>query len=232
MTVQIQALKQAAADKAVTFIESGMVLGLGTGSTAILAVRRIAERLDQGILQNIVGVPTSSVIGQEARRLGIPLATLEEHPIVDLTIDSADEVAPNLDLIKGGGGALLREKIVAQASRREIIIVDDSKLSPVLGTAWALPVEVISFGWGTQQKFLEELGAEVILRTNADGTPFKTDQGNLILDVNFGPIAQPIELARALNDRIGIVEHGLFLGITTDLLVASEYGVDHQRTES
>ncbi|MBV7335511.1 ribose-5-phosphate isomerase RpiA [Chloroflexi bacterium TSY] len=231
MDDQIQALKQAAADKAVTFTESGMVLGLGTGTTAILAVRRIAERLHQGVLQDIIGVPTSSVIEQEARKLGIPLTTLEEHPIVDLTIDGADEVAPNLDLIKGARGALLREKIVAQASRREIIIVDNSKLSPVLGTAWAVPIEVIPFGWGSQRNFLEELGAEVILRTKVDGTPFETDHGNLILDANFGPIAQPAELAQTLNDRVGVVEHGLFLGITTDLLVASEHGVDHRNSD-
>jgi len=149
-----------------------------------------------------------------------------------LTIDGADEVDPNLDLIKGGGGALLREKIVAQASRREIIVADESKLSPALGTRWAVPVEVVPFGWRTQALYLESLGADVRLRQDENKKTFTTDQGNLILDCQFGPLLQPADLAAKLNSRTGIVEHGLFLDLATDLIVASAEGVRHiERTK-
>jgi ribose 5-phosphate isomerase A len=208
-------------------VESGMVVGLGAGSTATFAVQRIAELLDLGMLHDIVGIPCSSEVGALAQQLGIPLTTFEDHPIIDLTIDGADEVDPDLNLIKGGGGCLLHEKIVAQASRREIIIVDASKPSPRLGTKWALPVEVIPFGWGSQHRFLEELGAKVTVRQASNGQPFRTDEGNLILDAAFGPIADPFVLARELDTRTGIVEHGLFLGMATDLLVAGEDDVQH-----
>jgi len=204
-----------------------MVVGLGAGSTAMFAVRRIAQLLREGQLQDILGIPCSMHVKEEARRLGIPLTTLEENPVVDLTIDGADEVDPALDLIKGGGGALLREKIVAQASLREIIVVDDSKLSPALGTHWAVPVEVTSFGWGSHIAYLESLGASVTLRQKSDGTPFRTDQGNLILDGKFGPISEPRRLAAKLNERAGVVEHGLFLGLATDVIVASADGISH-----
>lgn len=221
-------LKKRAAERAVELIESGMVVGLGHGSTAILAVQRIAELLKEGKLSEVLGVPCSSQVEEAARNLGIPLTTLEEHPGIDLTIDGADEVDGNLDLIKGGGGALLREKIVAQASRREVIVVDESKLSPALGTQRALPVEVIPFGWQSQALYLESLGATVILRKDNNEKTFVTDQGNLILDCGFGPIANPEGLADALNARTGIVEHGLFLGLATDLIVAYAEGVYHR----
>jgi ribose 5-phosphate isomerase A len=221
--------KQQAAEEAVGFIESGMVLGLGHGSTAIFAVRRIAELLKTGGLKAILGVPCSHQVEQEARQLGIPLTTLDEHPTIDVTIDGADEVDPNLDLIKGAGGALLREKIVAQASRREIIVIDESKLSPALGARRALPVEVCTFGWRTQQEYLQWLGARVEVRTKDDGTLFKTDQGNLILDCAFGPIDQPASLAMKLSARAGIVGHGLFLGLATDVIVGGAEGVRHLR---
>jgi ribose 5-phosphate isomerase A len=172
--------KQDAAERAVEFVATGMVVGLGTGSTAIFAVRRIGELLREGRLRDIVGVPTSSAIEAEARRLGISLA-LDGARDIDLTIDGADEVDPDLELIKGGGGALFHEKIVAQASRREIIVVDDEKLSPRLGTRWAVPVEVVGFGWQSQVRLLESLGARVTRRAGADGQPFMTDEGNLIL---------------------------------------------------
>jgi len=220
--------KQEAAVRAAELVESGMVVGLGGGSTAALAIRRIAELLEQGRLRDVVGIPCAVSVGEEARRQGIPITTLEDHAAIDLTIDGADEVDPDLNLIKGGGGCLLYEKIVAQASRREIIIVDASKPSPRLGTKWALPVEVIPFGWGSQRRFLEELGARVTVRQAADGQPFRTDEGNLILDCAFGPIADPFALARALDARTGIVEHGLFLGMATDLLVASDGGIEHR----
>jgi ribose 5-phosphate isomerase A len=221
------ALKQAAAERAVAFVESGMVVGLGTGSTAIFATRRIGALLRTGTLRDITGFPTSKATADEARALGIPLMEEDCPRAIDLTIDGADEVDPQLDLIKGGGGALLREKIVAEASRREIIVVDESKCSPVLGTRFALPVEVIAFGWRSQARLLESLGARVVVRPGADGVPFRTDQGNLILDCTFGPIAQPRALADRLAARAGIVEHGLFLGITTDLIVAGTDGIRH-----
>ena len=221
-------LKKQAAERAVELIESGMVIGLGHGSTAILAVQRIAELLKEGKLSKVLGVPCSSQVEKAARNLGIPLTNLEEHPSIDLTIDGADEVDGNLDLIKGGGGALMREKIVAQVSHREVIVVDESKLSPALGTQRALPVEVVPFGWQSQALYLESLGATVILRKDDNEKRFMTDQGNLILDCNFGPIANPESLAETLNARTGIVEHGLFLGLTTDLIVAHVEGVCHR----
>lgn len=210
-----------------------MVVGLGHGSTAILAVRRIAQLLHDGQLVDILGAPCSLEVEEEARRLGIPLTTLEEHPVVDLTIDGADEVDPKLDLIKGGGGALLREKIVAQASQREMIVVDESKLSPALGTRRALPVEVTPFGWRSQQSYIQSLGASVVLRESSDGAPFRTDQGNLLLDCSFGPISEPIRLATKLSQRAGVVEHGLFLGLATDVIVATDQAIRHlKRGES
>ncbi len=231
MNTNISQLKRQAAERAVEFIESGMVVGLGHGSTAIFAVRRIAELLDTVELENIVGVPCSLHVGEEAQKLGIPLSTLDEHPVIDLTIDGADEVDPHLNLIKGGGGALLREKIVAQASRREIIVVDESKLSPALGTHWAVPVEIIPFGRRPEEDYLKSLGARPVLRRDKDGAPFQTDQGNLILDCDFGPISDPVQLAAQLNQRAGIVEHGLFLGLATDVIIASERGIRHMKRD-
>lgn len=224
MTIDVLYLKQQAANRAVELVQPGMVLGLGSGTTALLAVRRLAEQLHAGRLRDIVGVPTSLGIEQEARRLQIPLTTLEEHPVLDLTIDGADEVDPQLNLIKGGGGALLREKIVAQASRQEIIIVDETKLVPVLGTRWTVPVEVIPFGWPSQAEYLKTLGAQVTLRQQ-DGVVFKTDQGNLILDCQFGPILDAYVLATKLKTRTGIVEHGLFLDLASEVIVAGADGV-------
>ena len=228
----IPQLKQKAGWYAVGFVESGMVLGLGHGSTAVFAVRCIAQLLREGRLRDVLGVPCSRQVEAEAQELGIPLTTLDQHPTVDLTIDGADEVDPNLNLIKGGGGALLREKIVAQASRREIIVVDESKLSPALGTHWPVPVEVAPFGWRTQSAYLESLGAQATLRVENDGTPFRTDQGNLILDCHFGPISDPTQLAARMNQRAGIVEHGLFLGLAMDVIVAGAEGVRHLKRDS
>ncbi len=217
--------KQQAAERAVEFVQSGMVVGLGTGSTAIFATRRIARLLKDGKLKNISGFATSKAVWKEARKLGIPMMPEEMPKSLDLTIDGADEVDPDLNLIKGRGGALLREKIAAQASRRVIIVADGSKLSPRLGTLHAVPVEVISFGWRSQLRYLELLGAKVEARYNADGSLFATDSGNMILDCNFGPIANPAELAAKLSTRAGIAEHGLFLGLATDLIVAGKDGI-------
>ena len=226
MTIENQ-LKKAAAHKAVELVASNMVVGLGTGSTAAFAVERIAERLKSGDLNNIVGIPSSLRTEEQARRLGIPLAGFETHTDIDVTIDGADEVDPDLNLIKGGGGALLREKVLAQATRRNIIIVDESKLVPKLGTGWALPIEVIPFAKDSAVKFLETLGAQVRLRRSEDQAIFCTDQHNYILDADFGPMADPDRLAAELNERAGIVEHGLFLGLAADVIVAGENGVRH-----
>jgi ribose 5-phosphate isomerase A len=224
-------LKQLAGEKAAALVQSGMVVGLGTGSTAIFATRRIGELLRSGELKDIVAIATSRATYAAARDLGIPMLADDIPHGVDITIDGADEVDPALDLIKGGGGALLREKIVAQASRRQVIVVDESKLSPRLGTHWALPVEVMEFGWHSQARFLEGLGAVVVPRER-DGTLFHTDQGNMILDSRFGPIADAPALAAVLGARAGIVEHGLFLGIAHDLFVAGATGVRHIRRDA
>lgn len=227
MTDTQDELKRQAAEFAVQFIRSGMRIGLGSGSTSMFALRRIGELLKQGALHDVAGLPTSEEVAREAERLAIPLLSYDDPPPLDLTIDGADEVDPDFNLIKGGGGALLREKIVAQASRREIIIVDESKLTPRLGTRFCLPIEVLPFAWGAQAKFVESLGARPNLRKTKTGDVFSTDQGNYILDCEFGPIADPVDLAAKLAARAGIVEHGLFLGLATDLIVAGSQGVRH-----
>jgi ribose 5-phosphate isomerase A len=220
-------LKQKAAHRAAEFVESGMVVGLGTGSTTAFAVIRIGERIKFGDLKNIVGIPTSIRTEALAAERGIPLCGLEDQPVIDVTIDGADEVDPDLNLIKGGGGALLREKVVAQASRQNIIIVDESKLSARLGTRWALPVEVIPFAAKAAENFLKSQGAAVTLRLGDDGHPYQTDQNNFILDANFGEMTDPNNIATRLNERAGIVEHGLFLGLASDVIVAAEDGIRH-----
>jgi len=225
-------LKQQAAYRAADFVESGMVVGLGTGSTTEHALKHIAERLKTNELTNIAGIPTSNRTEKLAHELGVFLVDFETHPEIHITIDGADEVDPNLNLIKGGGGALLREKVVAQASRRNIIIVDESKLVPTLGTNWALPIEVIPFAIHTETLFLANLGGDVKLRTNDDQTPFRTDQNNMILDTNFGPMEDPHRLALRLNERAGIVEHGLFLELANDVIVASSDGIRHLKRKT
>ena len=219
------AFKRAAARRAVAFVQSGMKLRLGTGSTAIYATRRIGELLESGELRDIVAFATSKGTLAEAVRLGIPMMA-EDLPFdLDVTIDGADEVDPEMNLIKGGGGALLREKIVAQVSRRLIIVVDETKPSPRLGTHWPVPVEVIPFGWRSQARFLESLGATYTIRQQGNGGQLVTDSGNMILDCHFGPIADAHSLAAALGARAGIVEHGLLIGLTTDLIVAGAGGI-------
>lgn len=218
-------MKLNAAMKAVEYIQSGMVVGFGHGSTAILALQRMAALLESGQLRDVLCVPCSKAMEREALKLRVPVVSLEECSEVDLTIDGADEVDPNLDLIKGGGGAFLREKILAQASRREIIIVDETKLSSRLGTRWAVPVEVVSFGWSSQAKYLSSLGAEVTLRTEASGRPVVTDQANLILDSRFSTLDNPVALSLKIKERAGVVEHGLFLGLASEVIVGTRTGV-------
>lgn len=220
-----EALKKQAAVYAVRFVEPGMTVGLGTGSTAIHAVREIARRHLAGELPGIKTFATSEDIARVALEAGLPLIENAGPPALDVTIDGADEVDPQLDLIKGGGGALLHEKIVAQATKRQIIVVDEAKLSPQLGTLHALPVEVIPFGAESQRLFLERLGGRPVLRKGADGSAFLTDEGNIIYDCTFGPIAEPEELAAELGARTGIVEHGLFLGLTDDLVIGAPEGL-------
>ncbi len=229
---QQRKFKQEAAETAAALVESGMRVGLGTGSTAIFATRRLALLLRQGCLKDIIGFATSKAVWHEARQLGISLMD-EEMPLnLDLTIDGADEVDPGLDLIKGGGGALLREKIVAQSSARVVIAVDETKLSPRLGTHFPVPVEVLAFGLRSHERFLESLGAAVHLRRNPDGSAFTTDSGNLILDCAFGPIADAPGLDDSLSARAGVVEHGLFVQIATDVIVAGKGGIRHMKHET
>ena len=223
--------KQVAGEDAVKYVKSGMIVGLGTGSTAIFATRHIAELLERGVLLDIRAFATSKAVWEEAVRLGIPMLTDDMPLEIDLTIDGADEVDPKLNLIKGGGGALLREKIVAEASHRVIIVVDESKLSPQLGTRRPLPVEVLPYGWQSQARYLSSLGAVVSLRRTLDGSVGRTDQDNIILDCNFGPITDPQGLAEKLSARAGIIEHGLFLNLATDVIVAGFNGVRHLTVE-
>jgi ribose 5-phosphate isomerase A len=218
-------LKRATGYRAAEYVQSGMVVGLGSGTTARYATLCLAEKLRSGGLHNIVGIPTSEATAELARQGGIPLTTLDEHPAIDLTIDGADEVDPRLNLIKGQGGAQLREKIVAFASRIEIIVVDSSKLVQKLGTLAPVPVEVIRFGWHSTQAALERTGGVVTLRLKA-GVPFITDEGNYILDCRYNPaIVDPANLATAIKVIPGVVEHGLFLGMAQRVVVASPDGV-------
>jgi ribose 5-phosphate isomerase A len=227
MSLRVSQLKAKAARRAVSVVNSGMIVGLGHGSTALFAVYMIAKRIRTNMLRKIRCIPCSREVYAVAKKLGIPLTTLNRNPVIDLTIDGADEVDEDLNLIKGGGGALLREKIVAQASLREVIIVDESKLSSTLGKKCAVPVEVVPFGWRSHVRFLRDLGAEVTVRRRDDGSIFKTDQHNILLDANFGPIGNCSLLASYLSGRAGIVEHGLCLQIARDVIVAGQGGVRH-----
>jgi len=215
-------LKEMAARKAVEYVRDGMVVGLGTGSSANFAIRALGERVADGL--SIVAVPTSELSGQLARELGLDLQSLEDNPAVDLTIDGADEVDPQLELIKGLGGALLREKIVASASTREIIIVDPTKLVDQLGTRSPLPVEVVPFGWAPAQLELKDIAEGVELRKTADGEPFVTDNGNYILDCRFEGIDDPPTVERRINAISGVVENGLFIGLADTVVVARDNG--------
>ncbi|MEN8242049.1 MAG: ribose-5-phosphate isomerase RpiA [Chloroflexota bacterium] len=222
-------LKQQAAEFAVTnFIQSDMLVGLGVGSTAIFAVQKLAQLIASKALSGITAIPCSLAVEQEAIRLGIPLVDFTNRTEIDVTIDGADEVDPDLNLIKGGGGALLREKIVAQASKREVIVVDEGKLSEQLGIKWAVPIEVSVFGWQSQAGFLESIGGQPALRETDQQMPYQTDQGNYILDTDFGPIDDPTRLAAKLKQRTGILEHGLFINMATDLVIAGADGITHR----
>jgi ribose 5-phosphate isomerase A len=221
-------LKRQAAERAVALVTDGSRLGLGTGSTARHFVSLLAERVRQGL--TVVAVPTSEATRAQAEAEGVPLTTLDETPELDLTVDGADELDGDLRLIKGGGGALLREKIVAAASRRMIVIADASKRVAVLGR-FPLPIEVVPFGLeatrraiGTRLRQLN-LPSETRLRTGANGEPFRTDGGHFILDANLMRIERAEELSASLREVPGVVEHGLFLGLATGAIIATETGL-------
>ena len=224
-------MKQKAAYCAVELVKSGMVVGLGTGSTHKFALERLADLLRKKQLEYIWGIASSFETEKMANALGIPLTTFDIHLKIDLTIDGADEIDPDLNMIKGAGGALLKEKILQQASRRVVIIADESKLSPQLGTHSSLPVEVIPFAVKTEENFLRSLGASVSLRADIRGIPYRTDQNNLILDAQFGQISDLKKLASLLNERAGIVEHGLFLGMASDIIIAGKKRISHLRSD-
>lgn len=226
--MEIGELKKLAGETAVTLaVKPGMVLGLGTGSTAVHAVRKIGQLWQAGKLPGIVGIPTSEQTRQDAASFGIPLGSLAEYPAVAVTIDGADEVDPHFNLIKGLGGALLREKIVAAVSKRLIVVADDRKKVTLLGTRAPVPVEVIPFAERPVTDFLTSLGALVVKRL-AEGSerPYRTDENNLILDCTFPGIPEPAVLAQQIKAQPGVVEHGLFLNLATDVVWATPAGVE------
>ena len=226
MSASQDELKRQTAEKAVEAVESGMALGLGTGSTSKHAVDFIGKRIQEGSLKDIVGVPTSERTAEHARELGIPLSTLDDNPVLDLAIDGADEVDPNLNLVKGRGGALLREKMVETAAKRFIVIVDETKLVDGLGLSGAMPVEVVQFCWKFSAQRLEQFGCEVKLRMEGD-EPFVTDNSNYILDCYFAePIPDPYEAAKTISSFSGVVEHGLFLDMADQVIIARQNGIE------
>jgi ribose 5-phosphate isomerase A len=222
-----EAEKEVAGRAAAKLVSDGNIVGLGTGSTAYFAVVALGERVKAGL--KIIGIPTSIKTADLARSVGIPLTTLDEHPEIDITIDGADELDPKLNLIKGGGGALTREKVVAFASREMVVVADSGKVVPVLGK-FPLPVEVIAFARAVVEKKIVALGGSPKLRAKPDGSPYLTDNGNQILDCSFGKIADPAALALALSNVPGIVEHGLFIGIAKLALIGKENSVEEIRT--
>ena len=225
--MDIEAQKRQAAARAVEWVEPGMKLGLGTGSTAKHFVDLLAERIRGGL--DIVGVPTSEATRAQAQQLGVPLTTLDETPALDLTVDGADEIGPDLSLIKGGGGALLREKIVAAASSRMVVIADEGKWVAALGR-FPLPIEVVPFGLAATQRAIEAAVSAVgaagplVLRRAKDGHAFVTDGGHWIIDAALGRIADPASLAAGLATIPGVVEHGLFIGLAQVAILAGPTG--------
>lgn len=225
--MDIEALKQQAGEKAVALaVRPSMIIGLGTGSTAVHATRKIGQLWQAGALPGIMGIPTSEATAVEAARFGIPLGTLDEYPVIDVVIDGADEIDPHFNLIKGLGGALLREKIVATASKRMVIVADERKQVALLGTRAPVPVEVVQFALRPCTNYLLSLGATVAKRMADNGAPFITDENNYILDCTFAGIPDPTALAQAIRQQPGVVEHGLFLGLATDVVLAKPNGVE------
>lgn len=225
--MKAEELKRLAAVRAADWVLPGMVLGLGTGSTVRYLLEELGARVKSGSLYGLRCVPTSTDTEERARVLGIPLTTLGDHPSLDLTIDGADEIDPELNLIKGLGGALLREKIVAAVSKRLVIIADEGKLVERLGTRAPVPVEVDPFGAPAQEPFLRGLGARPVLRLDSGGRPRRTDGGNLIFDCHFAEgVADAVDLAARLDTRAGVLEHGLFLHMAEVAVIARSAGTE------
>ncbi|QDH17310.1 ribose-5-phosphate isomerase RpiA [Swingsia samuiensis] len=226
MDIVVEVHKKTAARLAADMVQNGMVVGLGTGSTATYMIERLGERIAEGL--EVLGIPTSEDSARKARQAGIQLTTFAAHRHLDLAIDGADEVQRGpLNLVKGLGGALVREKIVAQAARKFVVIVDGNKPVDHLGQRTAIPVEVIPFGWESTADQLSQCGAKSLHpRMDRAGHLFVSDNGNMILDCNFGPIEKPDFLASQIDSIVGVVEHGLFLNMASEVLVATEQGVE------
>lgn len=223
MTTMQDEAKRRAAEHAIGMVNDGQVIGLGTGSTAKFAIEGLGRLIREGL--SIRGVPTSIGTEKLARKAGIPLVQLNEVPVVDITIDGADEVDPDFNMIKGGGGALTREKIVALASKKRVILVDESKLVSNLGESRSLPVEVLPFAWALSAQRLSQLGCRAGLREQA-GLPFVTDNGNYILDCDFGAMADPAALESRIKLLSGVIESGLFIGIADTLVIGFDDRVE------
>jgi len=215
-------LKKLAGEKAVDYVEDGMIVGLGTGSTVEYSLRKLGILVRDGL--KIKGIPTSMHTRRIAKEENIPLTTLEENPEIDLTIDGADEVDSDLNLVKGGGGALTREKIIAYHSKKVIIVVDDSKIVKALGIDFSLPVEVLKFGWSSTKKVLEKFDCNVELR-KIMGEPFITDNSNYVLDCEFEKIENAEQLEMDINSIPGVVENGLFIGVADKVIVGAKQGI-------
>jgi ribose 5-phosphate isomerase A len=220
--VEQEEMKKLAAEKAVHYVEDGMTVGLGTGSTVEFSIKKIGEMVKNGLRIN--GIPTSLKTKRLATELKIPLVDLEANTEIDVTIDGADEVDSNLNLIKGGGGALTREKIIAFHSKKVIIVVDETKIVKGLGCDSFLPVEVTKFGWQATKKALEGLGCTGELRKIMD-EPFITDNQNYIIDCDFGKITEPENLEKEINNIPGVLENGLFIGLADEVIVGSKQGI-------
>ncbi len=223
MDADVEGRKRAAARRALEYVGDGMVLGLGSGSTAELFVAELGARVRAGL--RVLGVPTSERSAELARAHGVPLTTLEDHPRVSLTVDGADEIDPRtFALIKGRGGALVREKLVAVASEQTLIIADDGKLVRELGERQPVPVAVVLFGWSSTLARLERLGCRATLRRRTGDAPFVTDDGHYVLDCRFGPIRDPHRLAADIHALVGVVEHGLFIGLAAQVVIGGPDG--------
>jgi ribose 5-phosphate isomerase A len=221
----IEEAKRAAADCAVDLVSSGSVIGLGTGSTMRYVLEALARKLEDRALRDVSGVPTSERTASLARQLGIPLTTLDDHPALPLAIDGADEIDPALNLIKGFGGALLREKIVAFASAALIVVADERKIVPMLGSRSPVPIEVLPFALPVVFQRLATLPGRLEVRPGEGRTPFVTDEGNNIIDYHSGPIANPAALDAEIRRIPGVIDHGLFLGMACQAIVAGATGV-------
>jgi ribose 5-phosphate isomerase A len=217
--------KRQVARAAAAAVHSGMRLGLGSGTTVALVVGEIGLRVERGDLSDLTIVAASSQTEAALTHAGLAFTTLNQAPELDLAIDGADEIDPHFAMIKGGGGAMLRERIVLAAGAKRLIVVDRSKLVPVLGAVWAVPVEVVQFGWRVAERLLRQAGAEPALRMRA-GRPVKTDEGNYILDCAFGPIYEPARLAAAIAGLPGVTAHGIFVGYADIVLASGPEGVE------